>query len=103
MKVFARLTVALLSSAALASCAGTVQDTNTAARNSQPPRSSCVNLNTAPTAELESLPAIGPALAGKIVEHREMYGPFKRPEEVIIIDGFSEQRYRQLSGLVCVN
>lgn len=102
MKRLAWLLVVSLSPA-LASCAAPAQDASIAAHNPQPPAPSCVNLNTARTAELESLPGIGPALASKIVEHRELYGPFKRPEEVIIIDGFSENRYRQIAGLVCVN
>ena len=102
MKRLAWLLAALLSPA-LASCAAPAQEANTAASNRQSSPPSCVNLNTAPAAELESLPGIGAALASKIIQHRELYGPFKKPEEVIIIDGFSEHKYRQISGLVCVN
>jgi competence protein ComEA len=60
-----------------------------------------VNLNTATAEELTRLPGIGEALAGKIIEHRSRYGPFRRPEDVLIIDGISERRYRELAHLVC--
>lgn len=102
MKRLACLLIALLSPS-LASCAAPAKDTNTGVADRQPSPQACVNLNTARTDELESLPGIGPALASKIVEHRRLHGPFKKPEEVIIIDGFSEHRYRQIAGLVCVN
>src|SRR5258705_11838866 len=43
-----------------------------------------ININTAPPGELESLPGIGKALAARIIEHREKYGPFRRVEHLII-------------------
>jgi competence protein ComEA len=61
----------------------------------------CVNINSASAQELISLPGIGEATARKIVEHREKYGPFRRPEQIIIIDGMSERRYRALADLIC--
>lgn len=61
----------------------------------------CVNINSASAQELMSLPGIGEATARKIIEHREKYGPFGRPEEIIIIDGMSERRYRALADLIC--
>lgn len=48
-----------------------------------------LDLNTAGAAELESLPGIGPALARRIVEHREVYGPFTRIEELTAVSGIS--------------
>ena len=63
---------------------------------------SCVNLNTATIEELIKLPGIGEVLGRKIIEYRERHGPFRRPEEIIIIEGFSERKYRPLVGLICV-
>jgi competence protein ComEA len=37
-----------------------------------------ININTARANELETLPGIGKALATRIIEHRETYGPFRR-------------------------
>lgn len=59
-----------------------------------------VNLNTATRAELERLPGIGPALAARVVEHRERFGPFRRAEHLIAVSGFGERRFTQLRELV---
>lgn len=59
-----------------------------------------ININTAPAADLERLPGIGRALAERIVEHREKYGPFRRPEHLIIVRGISERRFLALKDLI---
>ena len=62
----------------------------------------CVDLNTATAERLEELPGIGPVFARKIVEHRERHGPFRRPEEIMIINRLSVRKYRAIAGLICV-
>ena len=59
-----------------------------------------VSLNHAPPAELERLPGIGPALAARIVEHRERHGPFRRLEHLLLVRGISERRLRELRPFV---
>ncbi len=59
-----------------------------------------VNLNTATVAELQGLPGIGPALAERIVAHRERHGRFKRPQDVVIVRGMSAKRYRRIAARV---
>ncbi|HBB96409.1 MAG TPA: hypothetical protein DC054_13565 [Blastocatellia bacterium] len=61
-----------------------------------------ININTAPLGELESLPGIGKALAARIIEHREKYGPFRRVEHLIIVRGISDKRFRTLRELITV-
>lgn len=61
-----------------------------------------VNINTATQSELERLPGIGPALAARIIEYRQRYGPFRRPEEIILVRGFSERRFYQLKPYITV-
>ena len=61
-----------------------------------------ININTAPANELEKLPGIGKGLATRIVEHREKYGPFRKPEYLIIIRGISDKRFRALQDLITV-
>ena len=71
----------------------------TAAASSQQNR---ININTASTKELETLPGIGKSLAERIVEHREKYRPFRRPEQLIAVRGISDRRFRALRDLVTV-
>jgi competence protein ComEA len=63
---------------------------------------SCVNLNTASVQDLVGLPAIGEVLAKRIVEYRAKHGPFRRPQDIIIIEGVSENKYRAIAELICV-
>jgi competence ComEA-like helix-hairpin-helix protein len=62
-----------------------------------------ININTASAAELEALPGIGKALAQRIIEHRQAYGPFRRVEDLIIVRGFSEKRFQALKDLITVD
>jgi competence protein ComEA len=69
------------------------------ARTTRPAESSAtpLNINEATREELERLPGIGPALAARIVEHRERHGRFRRAEHLMLVRGISERRFRQLS------
>ncbi|MEK6300709.1 MAG: helix-hairpin-helix domain-containing protein [Acidobacteriota bacterium] len=60
-------------------------------------------MNTATAKELERLPGIGEVMARKIIEYREQNGPFRRPEEVIVVEGFSERKYRPIADLICAS
>jgi competence ComEA-like helix-hairpin-helix protein len=62
----------------------------------------CININTASADELMQLPGIGEVMSQKIIEHRKLHGPFRRPQDLIIIEGFSERKYRAIAALVCV-
>ena len=55
-----------------------------------------VNINRASREELKRLPGIGDALAARIVEHRERYGPFRRAEHLLMVRGVSDTLYREL-------
>jgi len=66
------------------------------------PKGPCINLNTASAAELITLPGVGEVMAKRIVDYRERRGPFRRPEEIIIIEGFSEKKYLAIAELICV-
>lgn len=67
-----------------------------------PNRSGAVNINTASVSGLENLPYVGPSMAMKIVEHREKNGAFRRAEHLMLIDGISETRFRQIRPLIRV-
>lgn len=61
-----------------------------------------VNLNTATAADLDTLPGIGPALAGRILEWRAQNGRFTTIDELREVAGIGEQRFAQLEPLVTV-
>lgn len=61
-----------------------------------------VNLNTATQAQLESLPGVGPATAGKILAWREEHGKFSKVEELQEIDGIGVKTFERLKPLVTV-
>jgi len=66
------------------------------------PTSARVNLNLAAIAELEKLPGVGPVLAERIVAHRQQYGPFRRVEHLMMVRGFSDNKFRTVRDLVTV-
>lgn len=61
-----------------------------------------VDLNGATAKQLETLPGIGPALAGRIVEFREKNGPFKRVEDLLNVRGIGEKKFQKLEPLIRV-
>ena len=63
---------------------------------------SAININTASADELTRIPHIGEKLAAKIVDHREINGPFRRVEHLMLIQGISDQRFRKIRPLVRV-
>lgn len=61
-----------------------------------------VNLNTATSDQLESLPGIGPALAEAIMKERERRGGFRSVEDLLRVRGIGDQRFSDLRDLVTV-
>lgn len=61
-----------------------------------------IDLNTADQTTLETLPGIGPSIAGAIVQHRELEGRFERVEDLLEVAGIGPSRLAQLQPLVTV-
>ena len=59
-----------------------------------------ININTASIEELKRLPGVGQKLAERVIAHRTKHGAFKRPQDIIVVRGFSARRYRQLAHLI---
>jgi competence ComEA-like helix-hairpin-helix protein len=49
------------------------------------PVENAININTATVGELEKIPHIGRKLAERVVAFRETYGPFRRPEQLLLV------------------
>ena len=63
---------------------------------------SAININTASSQELEKLPGIGEGIADRIVGHRQQFGPFRRPEHLMMVRGISDQKFRDLRAMIVV-
>src|ERR1043165_9948893 len=59
-----------------------------------------ININTASTADVESLPGIGKGIASRIVSFREQYGRFRRAEHLLMVRGISDRRFRAMRAFL---
>lgn len=63
-------------------------------------KSGPVNINTAGAVELESLPGIGPAIAGRIIDYRTKNGPFKKREDLEKVKGIGPKIFADLKDKI---
>jgi len=61
-----------------------------------------VDLNTASSAELETLPGVGAKMAARIIEYRQKKGPFKKIEELMNVQGIGEKNFLKLKPQLTV-
>jgi len=52
-----------------------------------------ININTATVEELVQLERVGPSYAEKIVTFRQENGPFKAPEEIMLVAGIGPKTF----------
>lgn len=64
--------------------------------------SSKVNINTATSAELKTLPGIGDAKATSILQYREEHGKFASIEEIKNVSGIKDGVYTQIEAYITV-
>lgn len=55
-----------------------------------------ISINRADSATLTFLPGIGPALAERIVQHREQHGPFREPAELQKVRGIGPKTFARI-------
>lgn len=61
-----------------------------------------VNLNTATSAELETLPRVGPAMAERIIAWRDANGRFTSVDDLLGVTGIGDKTFEALRELVTV-
>jgi len=61
-----------------------------------------VNINTADSELLQTLPGIGPKTAERIIEYRETVGRFKSIEAIQDVKGIGPKRYERIKALITV-
>lgn len=59
-----------------------------------------INLNRSSQVELESLPGVGPALAGRIIDYREQNGGFQAIEDLKNVGGIGDKLFAGLMNEV---
>ena len=59
-----------------------------------------VNINTAGTKELETLPGVGKVTAEKILSWREEHGHFEAKEDLMKVPSISEGKYKKLADKI---
>ena len=81
----------------------TITTRESAAQEAVVPESALpVNINTAAAEELDVLPGIGPALAGRIIAYREEHGPFTAVEDLLEVSGIGPAKLAEIEGLITV-
>ena len=61
-----------------------------------------ININLADAETLDTLPGIGEQLAQRIVEYRSYNGPFSKIEDLMLVSGIGEAKFRELRTQITV-
>ncbi len=62
-----------------------------------------VNINTATKEELMKLPGIGEQTAERIIQHRKLYGNFKRIEDIMNVKGIGQKKFEKIKRYLTTN
>ena len=71
-------------------------------RKPAPSEGSRININTATSQELQTLRGIGPALAGRIIEHRQISGGFSTVDDLTNVRGIGEKTLEKIRASITV-
>ena len=72
----------------------------TASETEKPAGTGIIDINTATSEQLQTLPGIGEVLAQRIIDYRETYGAFGSVGELINISGIGEKKLEAIWDLV---
>jgi competence protein ComEA len=62
-----------------------------------------IDINRAEAWLLEALPGIGETLAQRIIDYRDMNGPFKRIEDLLKVSGIGSTTFENMKDLITVS
>lgn len=65
--------------------------------------SNLININTATVEQLDTLPKIGPSIAGAIIKYREKYGNFKNIEQIKNVTGIGDKIFESIKDLISID
>lgn len=66
------------------------------------PAAQLIDINTATSDALMSLPGIGPKLAQAIIDYREAHGPFQSLDALLRVKGIGAKRLKKISPLLFI-
>lgn len=75
---------------------------NVAGAATSQPVSGKVNINTASSAQLDTLPGIGPAYAGRIIDYRNSHGGFKSIDEIKNVKGIGDKTFEKFRDRITI-
>jgi competence protein ComEA len=61
-----------------------------------------ININSATSEQLQSLPGIGPGTAKAILEYRAKVGKFNKIDEIINVKGIGEKKFQKIKDRLAV-
>ncbi len=71
-------------------------------RSDDPPAPIKINVNQASEKELEKIPGLGPKLSQRIVEYRNINGPFRRIEDLVKVRGIGPKNLGKIAYYLVV-
>jgi len=74
-----------------------------AAAEGKPEGGKKVNVNSADASQLALLPRVGPSVAQRILDYRKQNGPFKKPEDLMLVQGIGEKTFQLLKPYVATS
>jgi competence protein ComEA len=102
IRVFLSLATAAFLTAAYPQAAAAAQGNASTRSGAKPAGTGVVNINSASTTDLATLPGIGAKTAARIVEYRQKNGPFKKIEELMNVRGVGEKSFLKLKEQITV-